>query len=591
MLEALHRTLHSLSSMEFIERLKASVDIVRTVGEYVRLRKLGPRFVGLCPFHTEKTPSFGVTPAMGIYKCFGCGAGGDVIKFVQEIEALTFWEACTLLAETNGIPLPTRREREDPETDLRDAIFEMHRIAADTFREHLFGSEGADARAYLNKRGLNQSHAEEFGLGFASSSGQDLARRFKARFSPEQCEASGLVGKREDGSVYDRFRGRLIFPIHNESGKIIAFGGRALRTGDEPKYLNSPATKIYNKSAVLYNLHRAKEAVRKNDRTVLVEGYMDVIGVCNAGVRQVVASCGTALRPEQVRAIKRHSENIVVNFDSDNAGTSAAEKSVQMLIDEGMHVKVLELEGGLDPDEYIKANGPEKYAHRLDKAPGYFIWLADRARRTRDMSTADGRMAGYQEILLPAIKRISDGLARASAAREVADYLGIDPALVLGEFRRAPKPGRPPAKKTEPVLPHEQRILLRSLLMGDGVREMLLDALLSSESARQQSIWPIVQRIGELQREEGQVPLDKLQASLEPSQNKLLEYAIFSDTSDEIFTSAECEVWLNVLRDEDSRRSADLLRSQLKEAERSGNLDEAFRIMNDLDSLKKARRR
>ena len=403
--------------MDFVDHVKSSVDIVRTVGEYVRLRRIGQRYSGLCPFHTEKTPSFSVNPAIGIFICFGCGKKGDVLSFVQEIEQLTFYEALKLVAERNGIPMPARRDRPDQETDQRAAIYELHEIAANLFKESLWGSNGTEARDYLRRRGLTQSTAEQFGLGLADRSG-DLYRRVKSRFSNEQMEASGLFGKGEDGGLYDRFRGRLMFPIHNESGKIIAFGGRAMRSDQEPKYLNSPETSIYKKKNVLYNLHRAKQTIRAKDRAVLVEGYMDVIGVYAAGIKNVVASCGTALTSEQARSIKRHSESVTVNFDPDNAGANATEKSIQMFLDEGMHVRILELSGGLDPDEFVKAHGSEEYSARLESAAGYFIWLADRARKKFDMSTAESRIAGFESLLLPSIRRISDRLERAAIAKK-----------------------------------------------------------------------------------------------------------------------------------------------------------------------------
>jgi DNA primase len=366
--------------MEFVDHLKSSVDIVRTVGEYVQLRKIGARYSGLCPFHTEKTPSFSVNPAHAYFICFGCGKKGDILDFIQEIENLTFFEALKLLAERNGIPMPARRERNDPETDLRAAIYELHEIAANAFQENLWAPAAGEAREYLRKRGLSQVIAEHFGLGLTDRSGEFL-KKVRSRFSADQLEASGLFGKREDGSLYERFRGRLMFPIHNESGKVIAFGGRAMRPDDEPKYLNSPETPIYKKKTVLYNLHRAKQAIRTHDRAVLVEGYMDVIGVYAAGVKQVVASCGTALTPEQVQAMKRQSVSVVVNFDPDTAGTNATEKSIAILLDQGMHVRVLELQGGLDPDEFIRQHGAETYSARLEQASGYFLWLADRARQ------------------------------------------------------------------------------------------------------------------------------------------------------------------------------------------------------------------
>src|SRR5262245_26331173 len=226
--------------MNFAEHLKSQVDIVRTVGEYVRLRKIGARYSGLCPFHTEKTPSFNVNPTLGIFICFGCGVKGDVFDFIQEIEQLTFPETLKLLAERNGIPVPARRERQDANSDLREAIFEMHEAAASAFKENLMGSTGGEVRQYLATRGLSQTAVENFSLGYSDRAGQELVKRFRGRFTAQQMEASGLFGKRDDGTFYDRFRGRLMFPIHNESGKVIAFGGRALRSDEEPKYLNSP---------------------------------------------------------------------------------------------------------------------------------------------------------------------------------------------------------------------------------------------------------------------------------------------------------------------------------------------------------------
>ena len=300
--------------MDFVEQVKSSVDIVQVIGERVRLRKSGAaRYLGLCPFHNEKTPSFTVHAGLGFYKCFGCGVSGDVIKYVEQIEGISFYEALKLLAERHGIPMPKRAGYSDPDMRLRAALHQMHEIAEESFRERLNGPAGAEARGYLERRGVAPETAAQFGLGYADRSGRFLLRLLDQRsFTPEQLEASGLVGRRDDGSFYDRFRNRLLFPIHNETGKVIGFGGRALSPDDNPKYLNSPETPIYKKSYVLYNLHRAKDGVRKADRTVLVEGYMDVIGVYTAGVREVVASCGTSLTTQQVQLLRRHSGRIMM---------------------------------------------------------------------------------------------------------------------------------------------------------------------------------------------------------------------------------------------------------------------------------------
>src|SRR5579863_10041202 len=331
--------------MDFVEQLKSSIDIVKVAGEYVRLRRVGAtgRYIGLCPFHQEKTPSFNVNQARQFYKCFGCGAGGDALKFVMEVEGLTFPEALKLLAERNGIPMPKRNEYSDADSRLRGAVLEMHARAAELYQAALRGPQGGEARAYLARRGVSPEIIDAFQLGYSDPAGQALTHRLtEERFSPEQLEASGLVRRRNDGSgFFDYFRGRLMFPIHNESGKVIAFGGRAMSDEPgQPKYINSTETPIYRKSSVLYNLHRARDGMRKQNRAVLVEGYMDVIGAYAAGVKEVVASCGTALTAPQVSAIRRHADTVVVNFDPDTAGANAAEKAIQLLLDEGLKVKV-----------------------------------------------------------------------------------------------------------------------------------------------------------------------------------------------------------------------------------------------------------
>ena len=452
--------------MDFVEQLKSSIDIVKVVGDYVRLRREGAagRYKGLCPFHQEKTPSFNVNQARQFFKCFGCGVAGDALKFIMDIEGMTFPEALKYLAERNGIPMPKRHEYNDAESRMRGALHDIHDIATQLYRTALAGPQGADARAYLQKRGLTKELVETFELGYSDPAGQALVRRLSSEsFTAEQWEASGLVRKRNEGTgYYDTFRGRLMFPIHNESGKVIAFGGRALGADDQPKYLNSPETPIYKKTATLYNLHRARNPMRKANRAVLVEGYMDVIGVYAAGIGEVVASCGTALTNAQVRAMHRHADTVVVNFDPDEAGANAAERALQILLDESLHVKVLALDGGLDPDDYVKQNGVEAYRAKLDAAPGYFHWLADRVRSKFDMKTSEGRVDAFK-LLLPAVQRIPDKLERAAVASDLAGYLGVDPGLVLDQFKRAaierrgdandrrgPQIQQPPAQKPRP---------------------------------------------------------------------------------------------------------------------------------------------
>jgi DNA primase len=577
--------------MEFVEQLKASIDIVKVVGEYVRLKRSGPRWMGLCPFHTEKTGSFSVHATHQFYYCFGCAAKGDAIKFVMEIERLSFYEALKLLAERNGIPMPKRSEYSDPDTKLRAGIFEMHERAARMFRNALASSAGTEAREYLAQRGVAAGHIEEFGLGFAERSGQFVARRFEQEgFAADEMEKSGLVLKRQDGSgFYDRFRGRLMFPIQNESGKIIAFAGRALAAGDEPKYLNSPETPIYRKSAVLYNLHRAKDGIRKRDRAVLVEGYMDVIGVHSAGVSEVVASCGTALTNLQVRAVKRHSGNLVVNFDPDAAGASASERSIQILLEEDMRIRILQLDQGLDPDEYVKRNGADAYRKCLDAAGSYFHWLGDRAR-ARNPATVEGQMAALKE-LLPAIHRMSDKIERAAVAEDVAHYLGIARGLVLEQFRRAALDRREPTPEAagRPAVPPLERILLNAVLAAPAIRADVLARLKALGAAERFVTRGVFQVLFQLEDSGQSAGFAEIEARLPESDRRILLAAVLAgEMSEETNHREQADDCLKRLETESLERRRAELGAQLKDAERAGNLAEAMRLADELNRLDSA---
>jgi DNA primase len=579
--------------MDFVQQLKSSVDIVKIIGDYVRLKKVGssPRYMGLCPFHTEKTPSFSVHTTLQIYKCFGCGVGGDVLKFLMEIERITFYEALKLVSDRSGIPIPRRAEYSDPDTKLRAALYQMHEIAARLFHDNLRSPAGAEARTYLERRGVKPELIEEFGLGYSDRGGQTLVRHFQHEgFSAETIEASKLCLKRQDGSgFFDMFRHRLMFPIHNESGKIIAFGARALAADEEPKYLNSSESEIYKKGFVLYNLHRAKQAIRKNDRSVLVEGYMDVIGVHAAGVQEVVAPCGTAFKDTQARSLKRHSERIVVNFDPDAAGAGAAERSIRMLLDEGMHVRVLQLDDGLDPDEYVKDRGAGAYREKLDHAPGYVHWLADRARARFDMRDAEGRVAAFK-FLLPSIQSISDKIERAAVANDVAGYLGIDGGLVLEQFRRASIERRETKfSAPTPSLRPNEKMLLHGLVSSPGVRREILPLLREMPTLARLASQHIFQVILSLSDTQGDFQYSELEARLEESERALLASALFDDeVVEESALLDRAYACLRTLEAEDRIAQRSRLRTRIKEAERAGDGKEVMRLAEELDQMGKA---
>ena len=571
--------------MEFKEQLREQVDIVRVVGDYVRLRRAGKRYSGLCPFHNEKTPSFSVSPEHQYFKCFGCDAKGDVFKFVEMIEGLTFFEALKKLADQHGMALPKQSFASDEETRLKAALHEMHEIAADHFRSNLAGPHGAATREYVARRGVGEAAVQQFGLGLAEGSGRALLRILEKRgFKPEQIEASGLAGQRDDGSFYDRFRNRLMFPIQNESGKVIAFGGRALDPEDKAKYLNSPETKIYRKSNVLYNLHRAKETAMRLDRIVLVEGYMDAIGASQAGVTEVVASCGTALTVEQIRAMKRHSLNLHLNFDPDAAGAKASERSVKLLLDESMKVRIVELEGGLDPDEYCKQHGAAAYIERIAGAKTYFYWLADRARAKFNMREPQGRVDAFQ-ALVPAIQDLSDKLARVTYANDLAGYLGVDQGIVLEHFRKlaTDRVDRGPVLKADPTRATD-RILL-PLLVNDGdARARLIDHLRDLPALRQLSTAPIFDVLIAMHDAGETVNFNTLHERLHPSLQEGLA-AVVLDSGAGGATLEDGLACIEALRRTNRESVMQELKTRIKSAEREGRINDAMELARELSEI------
>ncbi len=572
--------------MDFVEQLRSSVDIVSVIGERVRLKKSGPnRYMGLCPFHTEKSPSFTVHVVHQFYKCFSCGAGGDVFKFITEIEGISFYEALKFLAERYGIPMPKRSLVADEDSRLREAVFHMHELAQEAFRSNLQASTGEAARSYLQRRGVSEETAALFGLGYSDRSGRSLLRIFEQQGLGSRLEHSGLARKRDDGSFYDYFRNRLMFPIHNESGKIIGFGGRALAAEDNPKYLNSPETPIYKKSAVLYNLHRAKEAIRKEDRVILVEGYMDAIGVTAAGIHGVVASCGTSLTTQQVQSLKRHSQRIVVNFDPDAPGANAAERSINLLLEESMQVRIMELDGDLDPDEYCKERGADAYRGRLEAARGYFYWLADRARAKHGVHTSEGIVAVLQS-LLPAVQRISDRLERMAIANDLAGYIGVDKGMVLDSFRKSVAERKEqPLERPRIALRPDERVLLNAVLNGSAE---IVSELREIQTVEQLASRRIFQSVFALDAAGERLSFEALNARLDDADRNLLADAVLREDVETV--AEEVSAAINSLRRSESNQQRAQLKARIKESERAGRWEEALQLMAELQRLERTAR-
>jgi DNA primase len=426
----------------FIDDLRLQANILQVVQEYVSLKKVGRTYKGLCPFHSEKSPSFHVDPEKGFFHCFGCNVGGDVFKFLELHEKLGFQDSVRMLAQKVGLALPEQSEGsgdDDARRDagLRESLLKAHEMAAAYFREQLAGPAGARARQQLAERDVTASTIDQLGLGFAPNSRNGLKSRLLDQgFSQSLLLQSGLSVQREGGEVVDRFRNRLMVPICRDTGSVIAFGGRAMDADQVPKYLNSPETAIYSKGRTLYGLNLSKAAIRKAGYAVLVEGYFDFAQVFRTEAAPAVASCGTALTAQQAQLLRRFTTKIVLSFDPDAAGQGAAVRSCELLVAEGFEVNVVVLDKGEDPDTFIRRKGAAEYRDRLRGSRPYLEYLLDQAAEGLDFGHDVNRRQFLSKMLTVAA-RIPDAAARDQFADRIAHKARITEEVVRAEIRKA----------------------------------------------------------------------------------------------------------------------------------------------------------
>jgi DNA primase len=421
-------------SQDIVETVRDAGDIVRLISDYVPLKPAGSRMKGLCPFHEEKTPSFSVDPERQLFYCFGCQTGGDVFKFVMLYEKLGFREAIEFLAQRWGVALPTDPGRPaGPE----ERLAQMNQAAAAFYRKLLRDEEsGARCRAYLEGRGIRPEVVEQLDMGLAPDSWEALRHHLSSKgFSAQEMLAGGLILSRKSGSGhYDRFRNRLMFPIRDVRGKTVAFGGRTL-ADDDAKYINSPETPVYTKGNHLYGLDLSHTAIRHEGMAIVVEGYLDLVALLQAGFENVVASLGTAFTPQQAKLLARYTDRVVVSYDGDAAGAQATVRSLDLLLQKGFDVRVVELPAGMDPDDFIRAEGAEAYATRLRRAPKYLEFMIRREAR-RDLDRPEEQVAGVNAVL-PHIARLTNSIERAFWVSRLADAMRIEEGLVRQELQRS----------------------------------------------------------------------------------------------------------------------------------------------------------
>jgi len=430
-----------------VAEIRQTANIITVIGEYVQLKKAGNNHVGLCPFHVEKTPSFSVNEQKQLFKCFGCGVGGNVYTFLMRHNNMTFPEAVKFLGNRYGIQIPTTHLTAEQKQQLneRDQLFEINEAALNFFQEQLKSAKGKSAQKYLKGRGVSKETQKQFHIGFAPNGWDNILRMFSRKgISLKLVEKSGLIVQKEQKGYYDRFRNRVIFPIKNINNQVTGFGGRVL-DDSMPKYLNSPETSIYHKSRILYGLREAKEQCRKHDLVFIVEGYMDLLAMYQYNIPNVVATLGTALTPQHIRLLKGYVNNITLVFDSDQAGIQAAKRSVALFLKEQVNAQIMVLPDGHDPDTFLAKWGSDVFLKQSENAFGMMAFLID-ASLKKHGDTIKGKISAINE-LKPLLADMNDTVVRSLYIKEIAQRLNVDESSVFTEVRKLQQINPAPHKK------------------------------------------------------------------------------------------------------------------------------------------------
>lgn len=476
-----------------IDEVAASTDIVDVISVYTPLRKAGRSFMGRCPFHDERSPSFSVSQEKGVYHCFGCGKSGNVFTFVMEKESVNFFESVQILAEKAGIQLEYENDPYDADRNKIEALYDINKKAGKYFHDNLIARSGEYAREYLLQRGLKEDIIKKFGLGYSLREKDALFNHFQNDYTTDDLINAGLVLNIAKNELRDRFRGRLMFPIFNESGKVIAFGGRRMEDDnrDEAKYINSPETKIYNKSKTLYGLNFAKTRIKETGYVILVEGYMDLISLYQNGIENVVASSGTSLTALHAKILSRYTREIVIVFDSDLAGQNASRRAIELLIENDMSIGVIALPLGYDPDTYIKNFSVEQFYQLVQNRKSIIDYIGENYKESGRLETPEGKTEFVREII-GLISKMRDEIKRDFYIKDIAERFSIYESIIRKEMGKSTKlkskgltreiPNTPSEeeqpRKSEPKVSQVELMLIRLLIDADiPTVEYLMDNL------------------------------------------------------------------------------------------------------------------
>ena len=465
-----------------IDEIAASVDIVDIISQYTNLRKAGKNFMGRCPFHEERTPSFSVSQEKGVYHCFGCGKSGNVFNFIMDKDNVTFYDAVRTLAERAGIELQFDESDYEDRNQI-ELLYEINKRAGKYFYDILLSHDGTYVREYLEQRGIKSETISKFGLGFSLRANDALLNKFSDEFKKEDLISSGLVIKSNLNEIRDRFRGRLMFPIISESGRVVGFGARRIFDDDnlEAKYINSPETKIYNKSKILYGLNLAKTKIKETGYALLVEGYMDLISLYQNGIQNIIASSGTSLTTLQVKVLSRYTKEIVIVYDADLAGQNAARRGIELILENDMNVSLAVLPKGEDPDSYIKNYGKEKFGNILQKRQSIINYIGESYEKAGKLNAPEGKTEFVREIINLIIK-IKDPIKRDFYIKDIADRFGIYESIIRQEMDKLLKlKSRGLTRETPQFTEQQEEREERRELNISNIELMLLRLLVDSD--------------------------------------------------------------------------------------------------------------
>lgn len=579
-----------------LREIQERLDIVEAIGGYITLKKAGRNFKALCPFHPEKTPSFMVYPQKQFFICYGCGAGGDVVSFVMRHEHVEFPEAVRVLAQKAGVKVTSLAGGET--RPVNPELYEVHEAAARFYQDTLLKSpEAQPAREYLKKRGVAPSTWEKFSLGYAPNQWDGFLSFAKAQgFAPELLERAGLSIPREGGSGwYDRFRARVIFPIWDARGRVIAFGGRVLSDEAGPKYMNSPETELYIKGKVLYGLHLATSHIREKDFCIVVEGYMDLVSPYNHGIHNVVASMGTSLTPNQVALIRRLTRHVVIVYDGDYAGQMATLRGLDLFLEAQMRVKVAALPGGFDPDSLIRHQGVEAFAQVIQQSQDLFDYKLGLLTRTRDPKDLQGRIQICEEML-PTLKRVSNAIERGDYVKRLSEALRVEETLLWAQLKqvkldlssvRATLSASPPAAAAVTA-----EDLLAGLLVEQPRRICQCEGRLDPEGLRDPDVRQLVAWLLN-RKHEGKIPADHralltdFSRGSENLANRIARWLAWVDPleeKDRILDEA-----LERIEEIQRRLALESLKTSIRQSEEAGDEGRTTQLIQEFNHLMKSR--